>query len=111
MKSSPYQHSLILGWCGSTRAYIQVGKVKPNANNTYSLMGAVFGAKWDYEGRGIAGMVAWKIGQNPLYSSTGQPVNTDGTTTQLHGWIVGSYNFSKELLGSIFPNDIVVNTI
>jgi hypothetical protein len=51
MKSSPYQHSLILGWCGSTRAYIQVGKVKPNANNTYSLMGAVFGAKWDYEGR------------------------------------------------------------
>lgn len=64
-----------------------------NANNTYSLMGAGFGVKWDYEGWGIGAMVAWKVGQNPLYSSTGQPVNTDGTTTQPRGWITGSYNF------------------
>ena len=64
-----------------------------NANNTYSLMGAGFGVKWDYLGWGIAGSVAWKVGQNPLYSSTGQPVNTDGTTTQPRGWISASYNF------------------
>ena len=56
-------------------------------------MGAGFGLKWDYQGWGIAGMVAWKVGQNPLYSSTGQPVNTDGTTTQPRGWISASYNF------------------
>ena len=70
------------GWQGQT-----------NANNTYSLMGAGFGLKWDYQGWGIAGMVAWKLGQNPLYSSTGQPVNTDGTTTQPRGWISASYSF------------------
>ncbi len=64
-----------------------------NANNTYSLMGAGFGVKWDYEGWNIGAMVAWKVGQNPLYSFTGQPVNTDGTTTQPRGWITGSYNF------------------
>jgi len=64
-----------------------------NANNTYSLMGAGVSAKWDYEGWNINASVAWKVGQNPLYSSTGQPVNTDGTTTQPRGWISGSYNF------------------
>jgi hemolysin activation/secretion protein len=64
-----------------------------NANNTYSLMGAGVGAKWDYEGWNINASVAWKVGQNPLYSSAGQPVNTDGTTTQPRGWISGSYNF------------------
>jgi hemolysin activation/secretion protein len=70
------------GWQGLT-----------NANNTYSLMGAGFGLKWDYEGWNLGAMVAWKVGQNPLYSSTGQPVNTDGTTTQPRGWVTGSYNF------------------
>jgi hemolysin activation/secretion protein len=74
--------NLYPGWQGQT-----------NANNTYSLMGAGFGVKWDYEGWGIGAMVAWKVGQNPLYSSTGQPVNTDGTTTQPRGWVSASYTF------------------
>ena len=74
--------NLYPGWQGQT-----------NANNTYSLMGAGFGIKWDYEGWAIGGMVAWKVGQNPLYSSTGQPVNTDGTTTQPRGWVSASYTF------------------
>jgi len=64
-----------------------------NANNTYSLMGAGFGVKWDYEGWNLGAMVAWMVGKNPLYSQTGQPVNTDGTSTQPRGWITGSYNF------------------
>lgn len=70
------------GWQGAT-----------NANNTYSLMGAGLGVKWDYEGWNIGAMVAWKIGQNPLYSIAGQPVNTDGSTTQPRGWVTGSYSF------------------
>jgi len=37
-------------------------------------------------------MVAWQIGKNPLYSN-GQPVNTDGTTTNPLGWVTGSYQF------------------
>ena len=70
------------GWQGLT-----------NANNTYSLMGAGFGAKWDYEGWNLGAMVAWMVGKNPLYSQYGQPVNTDGSTTQPRGWITGSYSF------------------
>ncbi|OJI04610.1 hypothetical protein AOC28_08690 [Polynucleobacter sp. MWH-Adler-W8] len=70
------------GWQGLT-----------NANNTYSLMGAGFGAKWDYEGWNLGAMVAWMVGKNPLYSQYGQPVNTDGSKTQPRGWITGSYSF------------------
>jgi hemolysin activation/secretion protein len=70
------------GWQGLT-----------NANNTYSLMGAGFGVKWDYEGWNLGASVAWMVGKNPLYSQYGQPVNTDGTTTQPRGWVTGSYNF------------------
>lgn len=64
-----------------------------NANNTYSLQGAGFGVKWDWEGWNLGAMVAWQIGKNPLYSSTGQAVNTDGTTTNPRGWLTGSYQF------------------
>lgn len=63
-----------------------------NANNTYSLKGAGFGVKWDWEGWNLGAMVAWQIGKNPLYSN-GQPVNTDGTTTNPLGWFTGSYQF------------------
>ncbi|MBU3577883.1 ShlB/FhaC/HecB family hemolysin secretion/activation protein [Polynucleobacter sp. UK-Kesae-W10] len=70
------------GWQGLT-----------NANNTYSLMGAGFGVKWDYEGWNLGASVAWMVGKNPLYSQYGQPVNTDGTTTQPRGWVTAAYNF------------------
>jgi hemolysin activation/secretion protein len=63
-----------------------------NANNTYSLQGAGFGVKWDWEGWNLGAMVAWQIGKNPLYYN-GQPVNTDGTTTNPRGWLTGSYQF------------------
>jgi len=74
--------NLYPGWQGQT-----------NANNTYSLMGAGFGLKWDYEGWSVGASVAWMIGKNPLYNQYGQPVNTDGTTTQPRGWVNASYNF------------------
>jgi len=64
-----------------------------NANNFYSLQGAGFGVKWDWEGWNLGAMVAWQIGKNPLYSSTGQAVATDGTTTNPRGWFTGSYQF------------------
>jgi hemolysin activation/secretion protein len=70
------------GWQGLT-----------NANNTYSLKGAGFGVKWDWEGWNLGAMVAWQLGGNPLYSSTGQQTNTDGTTTNPRGWFTASYQF------------------
>ena len=56
-------------------------------------MDAGYGIKWDYERWAIGALVAWKIGQNPLYSQTGQAVNTDNTTTQPRGWATASYTF------------------
>ena len=64
-----------------------------NASNTYTLMGAGLGLKWDWQGWNLGAMVAWKVGNNPLYSQSGQAVNTDGTTTNPRGWITASYQF------------------
>lgn len=64
-----------------------------NANNTYSLQGAGFGVKWDWEGWNLGAMVAWQVGKNPLYNNSGQAVATDGTTTNPRGWFTGSYQF------------------
>lgn len=64
-----------------------------NANNTYSLMGAGVGANWNYEGWNLGAMVAWKVGNNPLYNNSGQAVNTDGTTTNPRAWLTASYIF------------------
>jgi len=74
--------NLYQGWQGQT-----------NANNTYSLMGAGLGLKWIFGGWNVAGSVAWQVGKNPLYNQYGQPVNTDGTTTNPRGWITASYTF------------------
>ena len=71
-----------LGWQGLT-----------NANNTYSLQGAGFGVKWDWEGWNLGAMVAWQVGKNPLYNNSGQAVNTDGTITNPRGWFTGNYQF------------------
>ena len=60
----------------------------------YTLMGTGFGVKWDYEGWNLGAMVAWRVGNNPLYSgSPPTAVNTDGTTTNPRGWVTASYQF------------------
>lgn len=64
-----------------------------NANNTYSLMGAGVGANWNYEGWNLGAMIAWKVGNNPLYNFSGQAVNTDGTNTNPRAWVTASYAF------------------
>jgi hemolysin activation/secretion protein len=64
-----------------------------NANNTYWLSGAGFGAKWNSGGWNLGAMVAWQVGQNPLYSYTGQKVAVDSTTTNPRGWVTASYQF------------------
>ena len=64
-----------------------------NAGNTYGLYGTGLGLKWNYRGMALAATVAWKLGSNPLYSQTGQPVNVDNTTTNPRGWFTASYSF------------------
>jgi hemolysin activation/secretion protein len=64
-----------------------------NANNSYSLMGAGVGFRYSYQGLTLAALVAWKLGNNPLYSQAGIAVNTDNTTTNPRGWLTASYQF------------------
>ena len=71
-----------LGWQGLT-----------NANNTYSLSGAGFGVRWNYESVSLGALVAWQVGNNPLYNQYGQAVNNDGTTTNPLGWFTASFYF------------------
>lgn len=54
------------GWQGAT-----------NAPNEYNLFGAGFGAKWSYDRVTLSGSMAWRLDRNPLYTYTGEHLNTD----------------------------------
>jgi hemolysin activation/secretion protein len=70
------------GWQGQT-----------NAGNVYNLMGAGFGVKYALAPFNVSAMVAWKVGNNPLYSQTGLAVNTDNSTTNPRGWLIMGVQF------------------
>ena len=71
-----------LGWQGQT-----------NAGNVYSLAAAGFGMKYASKGLSVGTTLAWRVGNNPLYSQTGVPVNTDSTNTNPMFWFNLSYQF------------------
>ena len=75
------------------RSNYAVQKGLTNANNTYSLSGTGLSLKWNSGGWALIGTVAWALGNNPLYSSTGKAVNVDSTTTNPLGWFSASYSF------------------
>ena len=58
-----------------------------NADNIYSLSGWGFGAKWARDKYQINAYLAFPIGNNPLYSNTGQQVNSDNRQLNPQGWI------------------------
>ena len=58
-----------------------------NADNIYSLSGWGFGIKWAYDKYQINAYLAFPIGNNPLYSNTGQPVNVDNRQLNPQAWI------------------------
>ena len=103
LASVELQHELYQGLMGI--AFFDAGVVQQfvnpyynwqgltNANNIYSLMGAGVGVRYNYQGLTLAALVAWKLGNNPLYSQAGIPVNTDNTTTNPRGWLTVSYQF------------------
>jgi hemolysin activation/secretion protein len=97
------QHALYSGLMGV--AFFDAGLVQQfvnpyynwqgqtNANNVYSLMGTGVGFRYGYQSVTLAALVAWKVGNNPLYSQAGIPVNTDNTNTNPRGWLTASYQF------------------
>lgn len=73
------------GWQGDT-----------GASNTYQLYGAGVGLKWNLGKFNLTGLVAWKLGSNPLKTvQNGVYVNreNDGYDTSPRAWLNASYSF------------------
>jgi len=64
-----------------------------NANNTYSLYASGISAKYQFQKVQISGSLAWRVGNNPLYTQSGQQLNTDNMYRSVQGWIKGSIYF------------------
>lgn len=64
-----------------------------NASNNYCL--AAFGptAKFNYEKWVVNAAVALRIGQNPLYNSSGEQLNADNAYRSVQAWLRASYAF------------------
>lgn len=70
------------GWQGQT-----------NANNAYSLYATGLSAKYQYQKVQFTGALAWRVGNNPLYTQSGQQLNADNQYRSVQGWIKGSLYF------------------
>ena len=70
------------GWQGLT-----------NAGNTYPLYAAGPVAKYNYDKLQVTASLAFRVGNNPLYNSSGQQVNVDNYYRTVQGWIKGTYFF------------------
>jgi hemolysin activation/secretion protein len=74
---NPYQ-----GWQGLT-----------NANNVYVLGDIGLSGRFTYERLTIDASLAYRVGNNPLYTSAGQRLNADNAYRTVQGWIRASIYF------------------
>jgi len=70
------------GWQGLT-----------NANNNYQLGDIGPSLKYTYDKWVVNAVAAFRIGNNPLYNSSGQQLNTDNAYRTVQGWVRASYSF------------------
>ena len=64
-----------------------------NANNSYSLYATGLSAKYQYQRVQLSGSLAWRVGNNPLYTQNGQQLNADNMYRTVQGWIKGTIFF------------------
>ena len=69
-------------WQGSTRA-----------KNDYSLAATGITGTYKYNEFNVNGNLAYRIGDNPLRTSTGERLNADNDYKKVQAWIRASYNF------------------
>ncbi len=74
--------NLYSGWQGLT-----------NANNNYQLGDTGITAKFSYEKLLVSASLAARIGNNPLYNSTGQQLNVDNAYKSVQAWVRASIPF------------------
>jgi hemolysin activation/secretion protein len=64
-----------------------------NANNIYSLGDVGLSLKYNQGQLSVNGSLAVRVGNNPLYNSSGQQLNADNAYRTIQGWIRASYSF------------------
>ena len=69
-------------WQGNTRA-----------KNDYSLAATGIAGTYKYNELNINGALAYRIGDNPLRTSTGEQLNADNDYKRIQAWLRMSYNF------------------
>ena len=69
-------------WEGQTRA-----------KNDYSLAATGLAGNYKYNDLNVSGALAYRIGDNPLRTSTGEQLNADNDYKRVQAWIRASYNF------------------
>lgn len=74
--------NLYSGWQGLT-----------NANNNYQLGDAGIVARFSYERLLVSASLAARIGNNPLYNSSGQQLNVDNSYKTMQAWVRASIPF------------------
>jgi hemolysin activation/secretion protein len=70
------------GWQGLT-----------NANNSYQLAAAGISVKYSLKPLFVTASIATRIGNNPLFNSSGQQLNVDNSYKTMQGWIKASIPF------------------
>ena len=70
------------GWQGLT-----------NANNFYLLGDVGVSGRLTYKQMTVDAVLAYRVGNNPLYTSTGQQLNTDNSYKTVQGWLRASFYF------------------
>ena len=74
--------NLYSGWQGLT-----------NANNSYQLAAAGISVKYFLKPLFVTASIATRIGNNPLYNSSGQQLNVDNSYKTMQGWVRASIPF------------------
>jgi len=70
------------GWQGQT-----------NAGNSYPLYATGLNASYAYKKSEVSAIVAYRVGNNPLYNQSGQQVNVNGYYQAVQLWVKGSLYF------------------
>ena len=101
--SSELNHRLNANW--NIGGFIDIGMVQQyvnlypgwqgltNANNNYMLSDAGLSAKFIYEKVVVDAALAYRIGNNPLYTYTGQQLNADNAYKKVQAWVRASFAF------------------
>ena len=64
------------------------------ADNIYSLRATGLMAKYGWNNFQLQAALAYRLGQNPLHTSTGAQLNSDNAYRSVQAWVKGTYSFN-----------------